>query len=95
MHLSRVNNFHKESCCLEQVYHLKIMSNLYENFNFRSSVKKNKPVHYTCNRQDIHHSIKILEQKVINICCYCQSCYNCMKFHTYLNKLIKKGFLYI
>ena len=76
------------------MYRLKIMSShVYANLTFRTfNLEENKPVNYMSNRQDIYRSIKLLEQKVVSICRYCQRCYNCIKFHTHHNELSKNSF---
>ena len=94
MDLSKVNKSHKESCCFDQVYHLKIMStNQYVNVPFRlNDLEENNSVNYLSNRQDLHLKRKVLEQKVIKYCYYCHRCINCIKFQTHLNVLSRNGF---
>ena len=93
MHLSKVNNSHKDSCCFDQVFRLNIMS-LYDNLvHLRlSALEENKPVNYLCCREDIDCAIKQLERKIIKNCYYCHRCKDCVEFRTRHNELSRNGF---
>ena len=70
-----------------------LSTNYYVNIPFRlSDLEENKPVNYLCSRQDLHHKLKLLEQKVTKYCYYCHRCIHCIKLQTHQNALSRNSF---
>ena len=72
MHLSKVNNSHKESCCLDQVYHLNIMGWI-AHMVYGSDLEYT-PINLFRKRSDVEKLPMKIEKHLQKYCYYCNDC---------------------